>query len=158
MSNEYHFYGALPSYYSAKGRAYLQVKRLPFIDHGATMDMYRDVIVPKTGKAFIPVVITPEGVVLQDTCDIIDTLEQRHRERPIVPPDPLLRFASLLMEYYADECLLYPGLHMRWHYEENREWVVPEFARCNDPGSDSGVARMAKFAARIEGFPLCQRR
>ena len=97
-------------------------------------------IVPKTGKSFIPVVVTPEGEALQDTCDIIDALERRHPERPILPSDALLRFASLLMEYYADECLIYPGLHMRWHYEENREWVVPEFARSTDPTSPAALA------------------
>jgi len=152
MSDEYHFYGALPSYYSAKGRAYLQVKRLPYIDHGASTEVYLSVIVPMTGKAFIPVVITPAGEALQDTCDIIDELERRHPQHPILPSDALLRFVSLLMEYYADECLIYPGLHMRWHYDENREWAISEFARTNDPDSDAGLARMAKFAARIEAF------
>ena len=152
MSNEYHFYGALPSYYSAKARAYLQVKCLPYIDHGASSEIYRDVIVPKTGKSFIPVVVTPEGDALQDTCDIIDALERRHPERPILPSDALLRFASLLMEYYADECLIYPGLHMRWHYEENREWVIPEFARSTDPTSPDALEQMTRFAGRIQMF------
>lgn len=151
-SGDYEFYGALPSYYSAKGRAYLQVKRLPFVDRGATADAYREVILPRTGKAFIPVVVTPAGEVLQDTCDIIDELERRHPEPPIVPAEPLLRFASMLMEYYADECLIYPGLHMRWHYDENRAWVVPEFARANMPGAPDAVPLMEKFAGAIQRF------
>lgn len=59
MGGEYHFYGSWPSYYSAKARAYLQYKRLPWIHHGATSRHYREVILPRTGKGFIPVVVTP---------------------------------------------------------------------------------------------------
>jgi len=148
----YHFYGSLPSFYSAKGRAYMQWKRLPYIDHGASGNEYASVIIPRTGKAFIPVVVTPQDEVLQDTCDIFDVLEQRHPERPILPADPKLRFVAGLLEYYADECLIYPGLHMRWHYPDNAAWVVPEFARFITGGTRDESANTTKFAEGINRY------
>jgi glutathione S-transferase len=138
MTAEYQLYSSPASYYSAKGRCYLQYKRVPHVDHLADVKAYATVIHQRTGAMFVPIVITPDDVTLQDTCDIIDAIEARHPERPILPADPALRFASLLMEYYADECLIYPGLHLRWHDEENAAWVVPEFQRA---------------AAGFEGYP-----
>jgi len=153
MSAEYRFYGSWPSYYTAKGRAYMQYKRLPYTNEGASMVEYATVIMPRTGKMFIPVVMTPNDEPLQDTCDIIDELERRHPERPVVPADPLLRFASKLMEYYADECLIYPGLHMRWHYgDENTEWAMSEFERVATTRGSDVVPPLRGFSKKIQMY------
>jgi glutathione S-transferase len=158
MAAEYQLYSSPASYYSAKGRCYLQWKRVPHVDNLADVKAYATVIHPRTGAMFVPVVITPDDVTLQDTCDIIDAMEARHPERPVLPADPVLRFASLLMEYYADECLIYPGLHMRWHYEENAAWAVPEFQRAaagfEDYPSDGARAMASGIAKYVWALGL----
>jgi glutathione S-transferase len=154
----YELYGQICSYYTAKARAYLQYKALPYRDHGATAALYRDVIVPRTGLSFVPVVITPDGAALQDSCDIIETLEARHPERPAVPSDPALRFAAALFEYVGDECLIYPGLHMRWHYDDTRAWILGEFARVSSGGASDGArdgdgnGGASRFAVTVQRY------
>jgi glutathione S-transferase len=103
------------SLYSGKARAYMRYKGLDFEQQPATLNTYRRTILPRTGVAMIPVLLTPQGEALQDTTVIIETLEQRHPERGITPPGPRQRLASLLLELYGDEWLLLPAMHYRWN-------------------------------------------
>ena len=114
--------GSEHSYYTGKVRAYLRLAGVPFEEVLATSQMYGEVcvppplraagrpmqctaqvIVPRTGVAFIPVVVTPcGGAVLQDSTDIIETIE---RTRPLRAPrmlpcrygEPVRRTAALLV-------------------------------------------------------------
>ena len=63
----------------------------------------------------IPVVETPEGEVLQDTTAIIDELEQRHPERPVLPQDPVLLLLSRIVEFVVDEFWISTSMHSRWN-------------------------------------------
>jgi hypothetical protein len=66
------YYGCENSYFSAKVRPALRYKGLPFAEILPTPAAYRDVIRPRTGLAFIPIVVTPEGDTWQDTSEILD--------------------------------------------------------------------------------------
>ena len=129
MTGDYHFYGAPISYYSGKLRFFLQFKRIPYIDHCADASVYENIIIPRIGLPFIPVLITPEDEALQDTTDIIDILEARHPQRPLAPIDPQMALLMRMIELWVDEFLINPGLTMRWAIEEHREWVYEEFGR-----------------------------
>ncbi len=67
--------GAPVSLYTGKARAYLRYKRIPFDEVLSTREVYRSVIVPRTGVRYIPVLITDDDVELKDTTEIIDQLE-----------------------------------------------------------------------------------
>lgn len=59
-SDPFQFYAAEISYFSAKVRPALRYKGVPYVERLPTRAAYRQVIIPRTGLAFIPILITPE--------------------------------------------------------------------------------------------------
>lgn len=142
----YRLYGAEVSYFTAKVRPALRYKRVPHVQLLATPHAYKEVIIPRTGLAFIPVVITDDDQVWQDTSVILDHLEARFPDPPLYPADPVLRVAAYLFELYADEFMVLPAMHYRWSFAESVAKARADFAAVNgDP------AAAAKFADRMGG-------
>jgi len=125
--------GAPVSYYTAKVRAYLRYKRIPFFEVPATREIYRDVIVPRTGVRFIPVLISAQDVAVQDSAAIIDHLEAHYAFPRVEPLGPIGQLLAALLETYADEWLLLPAMHYRWNVPENRAYAMEEFGRLSLP-------------------------
>jgi len=125
--------GAEVSLYTGKVRAYLRYKDIPFDEVAATREVYRDVIVPRTGVRFIPVLLSDDDVAVQDSTAIIDFLEARYPEAPVYPESPVARLVALLLEGYADEWLVIPAMHYRWSVPENRAFAIEEFGRLSVP-------------------------
>ena len=126
MSDQYEHYGVMFSYYSAKTRAYLSYKGIPFVeryDGNALNGPIRDHI----GKVMIPVVKTPTGELLQDTTDIIDQLEARHPQRPVIAEDQLLRVLTRIVEFTMDELWICTAMHTRWNDPESKAFIIHEF-------------------------------
>lgn len=118
MSTPYTLYAWELSLYSGKVRAYLRFKNLPFVERRPNLlDMRR--IRREVHATVMPVLVTPGGEWIQDTSAIIDALEQRHPEVPIVPPGPRQRLAAYLLEAWGDEFWLPPAMHYRWNFAEN---------------------------------------
>ena len=67
----------------------------------------------------IPTVVTPDDETWQDTSDIIDALERRFPDPPLVESTPVHRMAGYLFELYADEFMMPPGLYWRWCFPES---------------------------------------
>ena len=139
MTDQYTLYGGDISYYTGKARSYLSYKNIPFDYQSATRDIYKTVILPAVGWPVIPVVTTPQGEVLQDTSDIIDALEQRFPEAPVVPDTPKQKVVALLLEVYGDEWLKLPAMHYRWNH--NLDWIVGEFGKLSAPHLDEAGQR-----------------
>jgi glutathione S-transferase len=140
------FYAAEISYFSGKVRPALRYKAVPYVEKLPTAAAYREVIVPRTGLAFIPILITPEDATWQDTSEILDSLEARVPDPPLYPRSPLLRVLSLLFELYADEFLVLPAMHYRWSFPESEAKARADFgASTGDPESAS------RFASRMQG-------
>ncbi|MYL27796.1 MULTISPECIES: glutathione S-transferase family protein [Halomonadaceae] len=157
MTTTYAFthYGTGFSLYSGKTRSYLRYKGIPFEERLATLSVYRRVLIPKTGVSMIPVLETPEHDFIQDTVEIIDTLEARFPERGIYPSTPKQRLVSLLVELYADEWLLIPAMHFRWSFpEENRRFIHGEFGKIVSPWLPGPLRRLAgsRLAKRFSGM------
>ena len=146
----YTLYGSPISYFTGKVRAYLDWKELSYEEVLSTARVYREVILPKVGFPVIPVVVTDEGVVLQDSTDIIEALEQRHGAPSITPPTGVQRLVAALLELYGDEWLVIPAMHYRWHH--NREWALRAFGELNAPEASAeeqlaiGTHRSGPFA------------
>ncbi len=139
MTDQYTLYGAAISLYSGKVRAYLNYKGIAYQELPATKEVYKTVIMPNVGWPVIPVVVTPEGTTLQDTSDIIDTLELRFPAAPIVPATPKQQVVALLLEVFGDEWLRLPAMHYRWNH--NADWIIGEFGKLSAPDLDEAGQR-----------------
>ena len=153
MTDKHVLYGAEFSLYSGKARSYLRYKRIPFDEVLSSLKVYKKIIIPNTGVRFIPVVRTPSGEYLQDTSNIIDTLETVFAERPVMPATSRQRLASLLLEVYGDEWLLRPAMHYRWNHD-NQPFIYDEFGRSLFPGWAGFIRRVMgkRIAARFSGL------
>jgi len=142
----YRFYAAEISYFSGKVRPMFRYKGIPYEEILPTPQVYREVILPRTGLAFIPVVVTPEDETLQDTSDILDELERRFPEAPVYPATPVQRIVALLLEVYADEFCVLPAMHYRWGFPESEAKARDDFAAANGDPAAAG-----RFADRMKG-------
>ncbi|MGE0348924.1 glutathione S-transferase [Hydrogenophaga sp.] len=146
----YTLYGAPISFFTGKVRAYLDWKGIPYEEVLSTAEIYRNVVVPRVGFPVIPIVVTDAGETLQDSTDIIDTLELRHGAPSITPPGGLQRLFAALMELYGDEWLVIPAMHYRWHH--NRDWAMRAFGELSLPDASPdeqwaiGVRRAGPFS------------
>lgn len=146
MTGPYRFYAAEISYFSGKVRPALRQKGVAFVEQLPTPAAYREVILPRTGLGFIPIVVTPDDETWQDTSEILDALEARHPEPALYPPTPVQRAVAYLLELYADEFLVLPAMHYRWSFPEGAQKARGDFAASNgDP------AAAARFADRMGG-------
>ena len=155
MSKPYKFYAMDHSYYSGKVRPYLRYKGIPYKEVVSTLWVYKRFIIPRTGVRFIPVLQSPDDVVVQDTTDIIDFLEQRFPDRPIYPTSAKQRLACLLFEVYADEWFLLPAMHYRWNYlDHHGDYLMGEFGRVAGNWLPAPVRRAVgrKFGKAFSGF------
>lgn len=151
----YKLIGAPVSLYTGKVRCYLQFKGIAFEEVLATPQVYRELIIPRTGVRYIPVLVTPDDRVIQDSTEIIDYLEQEFSDRPIYPAGPRQRLVALLLEVYGDEWLVNPAMLYRWMIEENRQFAIAEFGRTRLPEASpeeqyaAGLEASAPFAGAL---------
>jgi len=142
----FRFYGSEVSYFTGKVRPALRVKRVPHVEVLATPRAYREVIRPKTGLAFIPVIVTPEGDAWQDTSDMLDALEARFPEPALYPATPVQRVVAYLWELYADEFMILPAMHYRWGFADSIAKARADFASTSGDPTTAG-----SFADRMSG-------
>jgi glutathione S-transferase len=149
----YRFYAAEISYFSGKVRPFFRYKEIPYEEIAPSPQVYRDVIIARTGLAFIPVVVTPDDVVLQDTSDILDELERRFPEPPVYPPTPVQRIVAYLLEVYADEFGILPAMHYRWSFPESEAQARADFAHAiGNPDTASAFADRMKGSLPLLGI------
>ncbi len=152
----YELHGFDVSYFTAKARVALRAKRVFYEEKRAHVPT----ILEKTGLAFIPIVVTPEGEVWQDTSDIIDRLEARHPEPALYPATPVHGVAALLVELYADEFALTSAMHTRWGTEESEAMTRLRFGAMlgsldlGNRAADAMVRARYAVGATPEAAPL----
>lgn len=143
MAPPYRFHAAEISYFSAKVRPALRAKGVHYLE---VLPDYRGVILPRTGVAFIPIVITPEDETWQDTSNILDALEARVPTPALYPTTPAQRVVAYLVELYADEFMLMPAMHYRWSFPESIAKARADFAAMS-----AEPEAATRFAARMQG-------
>ena len=147
MSNYYQLYGSEASYFTGKVRSYLRYKGIAYEEHQATLTVYKNLILPRTGVHYVPVLISPDDIAVQDTTDIIDFLEQRFPDNSIYPDTPLQKLVALLFEVYADEWLILPAMHYRWNFKrDNLKFILEEFG-------STALPHRSKYLKRLAGLP-----
>lgn len=142
--------GAYGSPYSRKMRSVLRYRRLPFrwVLRGSPADQDT----PQVPVNLIPVLVfpaaagTPASAMIDSTFQI-RRLEERARERAVVPDDAGLALLDALLEDYADEWLTKAMFHYRWSF-------APDIARASrvlpfDVQPQLPVAQHARFAEQF---------
>ena len=122
-------YGGRLSYFTGKARSYLNYRQVAFEEKLATPEIYKTIIIPAVGYPMIPVVVFPDGQVIQDTTELIDHFEQDAGALSVIPTTARQHFVSAMMELYGDEWLVIPAMHYRWNFDEqNLAFITSEFA------------------------------
>jgi len=148
MNDAYTLYGSYASYYTAKTRSYLRKKNIPFVERLPSVPEFREVVRPTSGSHRIPQLMTPEGLVLQDSVEIQDYLEIRFPQVPAIPSTPKQKIFVHLMELMGSEGLLRLAWLHRWMFEENFTFVKKDFGRSFKPqGSDADLQKYGDLIA-----------
>ena len=119
----YEVYGLRPSFYTRKVAAMLKAMRLPHEDRLKTMAEAPRVEAAAGGYTKFPVLKTPDGDWITDSTRIGLALDAAHPAVAIVPADPTLRAACLMLDDWVDEWLLRAAIHWRVTDAANRSWV-----------------------------------
>lgn len=123
-------WGTPHSFYAGKVRSYLIKKGLPFREQIPADPRFKTHVVPTVRHWVVPVVELADGTLLQDSAEIIETLEAHHPANPMLPTTPVQRCVALLLDAFGTEGLLAPGMHYRWSYRAEQEsFLQAEFGR-----------------------------
>jgi glutathione S-transferase len=146
MSDVYKLYGAAISLYTGKARAYLRYKNVPFIEESGGPEIFE-----RIGFRMIPVLHTPDDMLVQDTSDIIDHIETAHGGASVYPEGAAQKLVALLIEVYGDEWLVMPAMHYRWAY--NLDYILEEFGKMAVPNATPAEQREVgeKMSAAFRG-------
>ena len=126
MSEQYLIYGAELSPYSVKVRSYFRYKEILhkwIVRNAATQKDF-----DKLAKIqVVPLVVTPQGKVLQDSTPVIQKMEQVFTQKSITPKESETAFISRLIEEYADEWAVKQMFHYRWRYPDDQNYASQRF-------------------------------
>jgi glutathione S-transferase len=147
-------YGWWVSPYSAKTRAYLTFKQVEFRDVAPSARLLGWTIRRAVGRAIMPTVRMPDGRWLQDSSEIVDTLEGELTGPSITPSGPTQRLASALLELHGDEWWPTVAMHTRWNLGANEAFAVEEFGRYGFPWLPTWLSMrlVQPIAGRMSGY------
>jgi glutathione S-transferase len=167
MTKPYILHGINPSPYSVKMRAILRYRRIPFVWSG--IGNPREVAVKASLPPVIPVLVFPDGRVMNDSTPLAYALEREHAERSIIPDDPAQAYLSDLLEDFGDEWLTKIMFHYRWYYAADRafaqDWVITSRDPVMAPAerdatkkafNDRQVGRMAMVGCTEQNRPILE--
>lgn len=124
------------------------------------MNIFQSLILPRTHKGMIPVLLhVPSDTLLQDTAIIIDEFENKQNLPSFTPSSPKQRFVSSVFELIGDECLVPHAMHYRWSFpSSNLGYITQEFGRIQAPDASPAEQRelsgpaVAKFSGFLPGL------
>ncbi|HEV7733261.1 MAG TPA: glutathione S-transferase family protein [Candidatus Binatia bacterium] len=146
MTEPYRIFGAEMSPYSVKVRSYFRYKGLPYrwiVRNADTEAEYRG----HAKLPIVPLVVTPDGTVLQDSTPIIEYVEQRHPTPSIHPSEPTAAFVSALLEEFGDEWGNKWMFHLRWARDVDQLSAAGRIAGAMMPAADDELH--AGMAAQV---------
>ena len=152
--NHYRIWQNLASPYSYKVMTYMNYKGIPYKRIAANMKSHMEDIPRMVGQSIVPVMLSPNGDILQDSTPIIEWLEERHPDKPVVPEDARLAFLMWLLEELADEYMPRIHMHTRWGNRQNQNAVSHRIGReLAYAIPDASVSDLAAFMlSRQAGF------
>lgn len=153
MSQPLSLYGWQVSPYTAKVRAYLDYKQLPYKELVPSAFCLNGKIKKDVGQIIMPVVYE-RNEPIQDSSIIIDSLDAQYPSPSIIPSSPTLKVTNYILEAFADEWLPMAALHYRWNYPENRPFILKEFGKSALPYWPSFIQTFVakQFGAKMFGY------
>lgn len=163
----YTIHGALGSPYSMKMRALMRYRRITHVwSHGSHV---QQLAAEKSLPPVIPVIEYPDGSFKNDSTPVLYDLEERHKERRVVPPDPAQAFIAHLLEDFGDEWLTKAMFGYRWLEEVDQiqmsRWLSFDALKGGSLETSQGMAkifrerqvgRMGIVGCTRENFPLIE--
>ncbi len=153
MTDVYRVFGAEMSPYSVKVRAYFRYKGIPHqwilrnAESQADYGQYAKLPI-------IPLVVTPQGVGIQDSTPIIDKMEMLFPQPSINPDDGVASFISELIEEFGDEWGNKWMFHYRWTRDVDQISSAGRIARMRAPQIETGFTEMlALLDSHLEQRP-----
>ncbi len=150
MNAPFRLYGAELSPYAVKLRSYLRYKDLPFewLERNAAREAE---LARYAERPLTPVLVDANDTALQDTTQTILALEAEFTEPSILPEEPALAFAALLLEDYADEWLNKAMFHYRWSYPSDQERAARRTVELIFEGAEAPEGMEASVRTRMVG-------
>lgn len=138
MSGVHRVFGSELSPYSVKVRSYFHYKGLPHV--WLPRSPANQTEFQKYAKLpLVPLVVTPDGVGIQDSTPILERFEKSHPDPSLTPDDPALAFLSALIEEYGDEWGNKWMFHYRWAYQPDC-WATAERIALQMAGAQGTLA------------------
>ena len=128
-TEKYRLWCDASSPYSWKLRSYFHYKNIAYRRMRSNLTAYFTQIPEKVGMSIIPVVLTPDDQVMQDTTPMMEEFERLHPQRSCVPEDPRLAALMWILEDFGDEYLVRFAMHYRWGNDLNRDALSHRLAR-----------------------------
>lgn len=139
-------FGMPGSLYTARARSYLIKQRIDF-EEAIPADPAWPAIMQAIGRWIIPVLVLPDGTLIQDGVAIIDHYEAQGVRMPADPDTPVHRAIGHLFEMFGGEGMLRAAMHYRWNFDaENLAFLRRDFVSGLMPQA-TGDAEAAVFAA-----------
>ncbi len=146
--DKYILWGASWSLYTAKVRPYLIKKGIEYVELNPSHPHYNEKIVPRVGEFTVPVLEMPNGDIIADSLEIMEFLEPRFPDLPMLPEDKTLAALAHLIHSYGSEGLTKPAMYYRWNTSlENRLFARDEFNR-----SLATIEEADRFAVEMRAF------
>jgi len=127
---KYVLWGASWSLYTAKVRPYLIKKGIEYVEICPSHPHYQEHILPTVGHFTVPVLETPDGDVIADSTEIMEFLEPKFPNPPMLPKNKSLAALAYLIHSFGSEGLTKSAMYLRWNTSyENRLFARSEFGR-----------------------------
>jgi glutathione S-transferase len=128
--DKYILWGASWSLYTAKVRPYLIKKGIDYVEINPSHPEYNSRIIPTVGYFTVPVLETPDGEIIADSTKIMEYLEPKFSDPPMLPEDKSLAAIARLIHSFGSEGLTKSAMYLRWNTTfEQRVWVREDFSR-----------------------------
>ena len=123
-------WGASWSLYTAKVRPYLIKKGIDYVEINPSHPHYTDTIIKTVGYFTVPVLETSEGQIIADSTEIMEFLEPKYPDLPMLPKNKTLAALAYLIHSFGSEGLTKSAMYLRWNTSyENRLFARNEFER-----------------------------
>ncbi|WP_333587346.1 glutathione S-transferase family protein [Phenylobacterium sp.] len=162
MTPPFILYGLPHSLYTGPARAYLRKQGLPMVERSPRDPEFTGQVQPLIGRSIIPVLVTPDGQIVQDSIDIIDHVEASGARLSAYPEGPRQRFAAHLLQLFGSQGLLRSAMHYRWtYYDQQAAFLDHAFAAGAPAGAAQNVMRrmqsyLPALGVREETIPLIE--
>jgi glutathione S-transferase len=149
-------WGANWSLYTAKVRPYLIKKGIEYVELNPSHPHFDERVLPQIGHFTVPVLESPDGDVIADSTEIMEYLEPRFPNPPMLPEDKSLAALAYLIHGFGSEGLTKSAMYLRWNTSfENRLFARNEFERTlAEPEQADGFAVAMRGYLPILGIGL----